>query len=230
MKFSVVIATWNESAQISSYLKRLRQISQQSPMEVIVVDGGSDDGTAALAREWADHVVALPQTNRGAQLDTGAKIATGDLLFFLRADAQPPGNWQQALEHFWLATHPKKVAATVFTVDYGTGFSLRLSSNLANAVVEWRGVAYGDHGLATTPEIYKESGGYPPIAYREDVVFCERLARFGTIERLPERIWPAARRLRRAGPVRCALQHSWLALRYKLGASPDDLWRSYCGL
>lgn len=229
MKFSVVIATWNEGSQISSYLKRLRQISQQSPMEVIVVDGGSDDGTAALAREWADHVVALPQTNRGAQLDAGARIATGDLLFFLRADAQPPGNWQQALEHFWLATHPKKVAASTFTVDYGTGMKLRWASRVANAAVGW-GVAYGDHGLATTPEIYKESGGYPPFAYREDVEFCKRLARFGQLARLPEVIWPAGRRLRRAGVLTCGLEHGWLALRHKLGASPDDLWRSYAGL
>ncbi len=228
MKFSVVIATWNEGSQISSYLKRLRQISQQSPMEVIVADGGSDDGTAGLAREWADHVITLPQTNRGAQLDAGAKIATGDLLFFLRADAQPPGNWQQALEHFWLSTHRKKVAASTFTVDYGTGWKLRLSSRVANAAVGW-GVAYGDHGLATTPEIYKESGGYPPIAYREDVEFCKRLARFGRIARHSEVIWPAGRRLRRDGPVRCGVEHAWLALRHKLGSSPDELWRSYAG-
>lgn len=229
MKFSVVVPAWNEGTQISSYLKRLRQISQQSPMELIVVDGASDDDTAQQARQWADRVVSHPRSNRGEQLDAGAKLATGDLLLFLRADAQPPGNWQQALEHFWLSTQPRKVAATVFTIDYGSGWTMQVSSRLANAVVGWRGIAFGDHGLATTPEIYRESGGYPPIAYREDVEFSRRLTRFGAIVRLPQTIWPAARRLRRAGLLRCALQYSWLSLRHKLGSSPDELWRSYSG-
>jgi glycosyltransferase involved in cell wall biosynthesis len=230
VKFSVVIATWNEGAQIGSSLKRLRQVSQHNPLEIIVVDGGSDDKTVELAREWADQVLALGAPNRGRQLDEGAKKATGDLLFFLRADAQPPGNWQQALEHFWLASHPHKVAATAFTVDYGASPSLRLASRLSNAAVSWRGSAAGEHGLCTTPEIYKDSGGYPPFAFHEDRTFCDRLKRVGRIVLLPERIWPAGRRMHRRGALRSAALDAWLSLRFKLGASPDDLWRSHAGL
>lgn len=230
MKFSVVIATWNEGAQIASSLKRLRQISQNSPMELIVVDGGSDDKTADLAREWADQVLVQDAPNRGKQLDEGAKKANGDLLFFLRADAQPPGSWQQALEHFWLASHPEKVAATVFSVDYGASFSLKLASRMANSSVGWRGAASGEHGLCTTPEIYREAGGYPPLPYREDIVFCDRLAKKGKIVLLKERIWPAGRRMHRAGALSSALQDAWLGLRFKLGAKPEDLWRSDAGL
>ncbi len=227
MKFSVVVATWNEGAQIGSYLKRLRQISQSSPMEIIVVDGRSSDDTAAIARDWADHVISLDQTNRGLQLDAGAKKAAGDLLFFLRSDAQPPGNWQQALEHFWLANHAEKVAASVFTIDYGASLWFRLAARGANALVGWRGLATGDHGLCTTPELYRQSGGYPPFAYREDLAICERLSKLGKVVMLPDRIWPAARRLRQKGPVSCALSSAWLELRYKLGADPGELWRAY---
>ena len=230
MKFSVVIAAWNESAQIFSSLKRLRQISQSSPMELIVVDGGSDDGTAELAREWADHVLVHEEPNRGKQLDAGARIASGDLLFFLRPDAQPPGNWQQALEHFWLTAHTQKISATVFSVDYGAALSLRMASRMANASVDWRGVASGEHGLCTTPEIYREAGGFPPLAYREDYVFSNRLAKHGKIVLLKERIWPAGRRMHRAGAVSSILQDAWLTVRFKLGAKPEDLWRSDAGL
>lgn len=227
MKFSVVIATWNEGAQIGSALKRLRQISQQSPMEVIVVDGGSTDDTAAQARAWADQVLELPAPNRGAQLHAGAQKATGELLFFLRPDSQPPGNWQQALEHFWLASHPRKVAASCFTVDYGAARAFRLAARFVNSMAGARGLATGDHGLCTTPELYRDAGGYPAYAYREDLSFCERLRRLGQLVMLPERIWPAARRMRHQGPVRCLAEHAWLELRYKLGSSPDTLWRAY---
>jgi rSAM/selenodomain-associated transferase 2 len=229
MKFSVVVATWNEGAQISSALKRLRQISQQSPMEIIVVDGGSTDDTIAQARDWADQIIAHEAPNRGAQLHAGAQKATGDLLFFLRADSQPPGTWQQALEHFWLKTHSRRPAATVFTVDYGTSRSYRLAARAVNTLVSWRGLATGDHGLCTTPDLYRDCGGYPAYAYREDLALCERLQRLGEIVMLPEKIWPAARRMHQFGPMRCALSHAWLELRYKLGASPDALWRSYAG-
>ncbi|MBI3551331.1 MAG: glycosyltransferase [Elusimicrobia bacterium] len=230
MKFTVVIPTWNEDAQISSALKRLRQVSQQSPLEIIVVDGASTDATAAQAREWADQVLVLPRANRGEQLDAGARKASGDLVFFLRADCQPPDNWQQALEHFWLSTHAKKVAATAFTVDYGSGLALRLASRWANSRVSWRGAALGEHGLCTTPEIYRESGGYPHYACLEDLGFSERLAPLGGIVLMPERIWPAARGMRRDGPVKDGLRHLWLRLRFKLGASPDELWKAYGGL
>jgi glycosyltransferase involved in cell wall biosynthesis len=230
MKFSVVIATWNESSQIASSLKRLRQISQSSPMEIIVVDGGSDDGTPEAAKEWADHVIVHEKPNRGKQLDEGARKATGDLLFFLRPDAQPPGNWQQALEHFWLATHTEKIAATAFSVDYGSARSLRWASALSNAAVSWRGAVSGEHGLCTTPDVYRDSGGFPPIAYREDIVFCGRLEKHGKIVLLKERIWPAGRRMHRAGAFKTALQDVWLTLRFKLGAKPEDLWRSDAGL
>jgi glycosyltransferase involved in cell wall biosynthesis len=230
VKFSVVMATWNEGAQIGSSLKRLRQISQHNPMELIVVDGGSDDKTAGRAREWADHVIEMPEPNRGLQLDAGAKKATGDLLFFLRADAQPPGSWQQALEHFWLASHSEKIAATAFSVDYGASFSLKLASRMANSSVAWRGAASGEHGLCTTPEIYRDAGGFPPLPYREDIVFCDRLTRLGKIVLLKDRIWPAGRRMHRAGALASALQDAWLTVRFKLGAKPEDLRKSDAGL
>lgn len=227
MKFSVIIAAWNEGSQIGSALKRLRHISQQSPIEIILVDGKSDDDTVAQAKDWADQVIVHGETNRGAQFHMGAQRASGDLLLFLRPDAQPPGNWQQALEHFWLSSQREKVAATAFTVDYGVSGSFRAASFLTNLSARWTGKAGGDHGLCTTPEVYKESGGFPPFPYMEDFVFCDRLRKVGKVVVLPERIWPAARRMHQLGVVSCGANRLWLNLRFKLGASPEALWRSY---
>ena len=225
MKFSVIVAAHNEGPQIASALKRLRQISKTSPMELIVVDGGSDDGTVAAANDWADSVLRLDTTNRGAQWDAGAKAATGDLLFFLRADSQPPGNWQQALEYFWLATKIDGVAAVGFSVDYGDEAGLRLLSAWSNARVRG-GMIGADHGVCTTPEIYKAAGGFPPFPALEDLEFSRRLAAHGRIHLLRDVIHAAARRLRSQGPMRYAVRRLWLEGRYKLGAKPEDLFRT----
>jgi glycosyltransferase involved in cell wall biosynthesis len=223
LKFSVVIAARNEGPQIASGLKRLRQISSTSPMELIVVDGGSDDGTAEAARDWADSVIALESPNRGAQWDAGARKASGDLLFFLRADAQPPVNWQQALEHFWLTNPVERVSAAAFSVDYGAGLGLRALSAWSNARVS-RGVVGADHGLCTTPEVYAAVGGFPHFAELEDYEFSRRLAARGRVARLPEVTHAAARRMRSQGPFAYVARRLWIESRYRFGSSPDALF------
>jgi glycosyltransferase involved in cell wall biosynthesis len=223
VKFSVIVAAYNEGPQIGSSLKRLRQISQTSPMEVVVVDGGSDDGTVEAAREWADEVIELGKPNRGAQWHAGAEKATGDLLFFLRADAQPPGNWQQALEHYWLATPMGGLAATAFSVSYGAGLGLTALSMWSNARVR-SGLASSDHGLCTTPEIYKAVGGFPAFPVLEDMEFSRRLTTRGRIALLPERLRPAARHVHSIGPLAYIARRAWLETRYKMGATPEEIF------
>jgi len=223
VKFSVIVASRNEGPQIGSALKRLRQISKTSPMEIIVADGGSDDGTSRAAADWADTVIDLTQANRGAQWNAGAEKATGDLLFFLRADAQPPGNWQQALEHFWLATQVEDVAAAGFSVDYGGGAGLRLLSAWANARVRG-GIITADHGICTTPEIYKAVGGFPAYPELEDFEFSRRLKSRGRVHLLKDRIHAAARRVRAQGPLPYALRRLWLESRLRMGSKAEDLF------
>ncbi|MEK7234451.1 MAG: glycosyltransferase [Elusimicrobiota bacterium] len=223
MKFSVIVAAYNEGPQIGSSLKRLRQVSQTSPMEVIVIDGGSDDGTLEAARRWADEVTDLGKPNRGAQWHAGAQKATGDLLFFLRADAQPPGNWQQALEHYWLAAATDGLAATAFSVAYGAGVGLSILAMWSNARVR-SGLASSDHGICTTPEIYKAVGGFPEFPVLEDMEFSRRLAARGRIALLPERLRPAARHVHSSGPFSYVARRLWLETRFKLGATPEELF------
>ncbi|MFA6003428.1 MAG: glycosyltransferase [Elusimicrobiota bacterium] len=221
----MIVATWNEAFHIGASLKRLRQISTQGPFEVIVVDGHSDDATAASAREWADSVIVHERTNFGEQLHLGAQQATGELFLFMRGDAQLSGNWQQALEHFWLAPDLKGVAATAFTVEFGSSRSARLASFLSNGSARWRGSVSLHHGLCTTSDIYRYSGGFPPLPCLADHVFCGKLRSQGRLVMLPERIWPSASRLHRQGVLGCVGEHLWLELRFKFGVSPEELWR-----
>lgn len=208
MKFSVIVAARNESAQIGAAMKRLRHISSASNMELIIVDGASDDGTAEAAREWSDNVIALDSPLRSAQWNAGAQRATGDLLFFLPADVHPPDSWQQALEHFWLSTPVESVAATAFTIEYGAGLPMKLLAAWSNSRVR-SGVATTDHGLCTTPDTFKAVGGFPPVERFEDAAFCRRLAARGRIALLPPRIRPASRRIHADGAASYALKRVW---------------------
>ncbi len=227
MRFSVIIPTWNEGPQIGSSLKRLREISDETHMEIILVDGGSTDKTVDSARDFVDQVRVLATPNRGAQLHAGAKLATGDLFFFLHADTQPPGNWQERLEKFWLKSHAEPLAATVFSVDYGTKFPYSLIAWGQNWRARSLGLAYGDQGFCISADNYAKCGGFPEIPLMEDVEFCRRLGKIGAIEVLPERIRPAARRLRRWGALTNTLFNQWILLRYMLGADPMKLWERY---
>lgn len=227
MRFSVIIPTWNEGPQIASSLKRLREISDESHLEVIVVDGGSSDKTVEAARDWVDQIRVLEKPNRGAQLHAGAKLATGDLLFFLHADTQPPGNWQERLEKFWLKNHPEPLAGTVFSVDYGSHLPYRLVASGQNLRARWLGLAYGDQGFCVSADVYSRSGGFPEIPLMEDVEFSRRLGRIGRVEVLPERIRPSARRLRRWGALTNTLFNQWILARYLLGGDPAKLWERY---
>ena len=220
MKFSVIIPTLNDGPQIGSALKRLREISRDSPMEVIVVDGGSDDDTVAEARPLADAIVAHGRPDRASQMNAGVERARGDLYLFLAADAQPPGNWQQALEHFWLKAHQETIAATAFTVDYGSGFSFRTAAFLYNALSRWSGRAVCDQGLCTTPELFRASGGFPENSPVDDLIFCARLRSLGKIAVLPDRIWAAARPMRRKGPWASILRRAWLEAGLNPGVLP----------
>jgi rSAM/selenodomain-associated transferase 2 len=227
VKFSVIIPVWNEGRQISAALRRLRQISDNEHMELILVDGGSKDDTVDTARRWADRIEVLDSPNRGKQLAAGAKVATGDLLFFLHADTQPPGDWQRTLERFWLAAHKTTPSATVFSVDYGRRWDYRLVAWGQNRRVDWRQVAYGDAGFCLPRENYDAAGGLPEHPLMEDVAFSKKLTKIGPIVRLPHHIHPGARRLHKIGPLRNSLRNFWLRLQYACGVSPEKLWKKY---
>ena len=83
-----------------------------------------------------------------------------------------------------------------------------------------------DHGICTTPEIYKAVGGFPPFPELEDFEFSRRLAARGRVRLLPEVIHAAARRLRSRGPLAYVSGRLWLEARYRMDAKPEDLFRS----
>ena len=91
MKISIIIPTYNEAENIGRVLEYLRSnSSEENIREIIVSDGISDDNTLGIARSMGARIVDYENTGRAKQMNAGARIATGDVFYFLHADSYPP--------------------------------------------------------------------------------------------------------------------------------------------
>jgi len=155
VRISVVVPVWNEAGLLPAVLRRVR-LTQGEPVELIVVDGGSGDGTAAAAAGLADRVLSS-ERGRAAQMHAGALAASGELLVFLHADTLLPADWRAALEAAW-AKAPRP-AATAFRLGFDRdGLYYRLMARLADWRASWTGVPHGDQAIAVERAAYVAAG------------------------------------------------------------------------
>ncbi len=220
MKLSIVMPVLNEAAGIEAALRALAPLRLRS-VEVIVVDGGSHDGTAALARPLADHVLVAPR-GRATQMNAGAAAASGDTLLFLHADTRLPDG-SDRLVRDGLRHH----AWGRFDVRFEEGGLLRLVALMMSARSCLTGIATGDQAMFMTRAAFDQADGFPAIPLMEDVALSARLKRQGRPVRLKAKVTTSGRRWRKHGLLRTILLMWQLRLRYVLGADPARLARAY---
>lgn len=171
---SIVIPTLNEARHLPALLASIA--GETTAHEVIVVDGGSRDGTTDVA---VAHGVRLTRSapGRGQQLASGAALARGDVLLFLHADTVfPPGGLAAIDRTLALRRHcPGGNFRLLFDGD--TPFSRWLTGFYAR--IRARGFYYGDSGIFVRREVYVALGGIRPMDLMEDFDFVRRLERFG---------------------------------------------------
>jgi rSAM/selenodomain-associated transferase 2 len=220
MKLSIVMPVLNEAAAIETALGALAEFRRRG-VEVVVADGGSDDGTAALARPLADTVIAA-ERGRAAQMNAGAAAATGDVLLFLHADTHLPENADQLVLDG--LAHPNRVWGR-FDVHIDGGPALvAVMMNLRSRVT---GIATGDQAMFMTRDAFVRAGGFPSIALMEDIALSARLKRVSRPLCLRARVTTSGRRWRQYGMLRTVLLMWRLRLAFFLGADPQRLARDY---
>ncbi len=218
---SVIVPALNEAAQIGACLEALQPL-RGAGHELIVVDGGSDDATAALARSAADLVLSAPR-GRAAQMNAGARRARGEVLLFLHVDTHLPPKADALL----LAALAERSWGR-FDVEIASHRSLlRLVAAMMNLRSRLTGIATGDQAIFVRRALFEKLGGYATIPLMEDVELSRRLRRVSAPVCLRARVRTSARRWESRGVLRTIVLMWWLRLAFWLGADPARLVERY---
>ncbi|MFP5260624.1 MAG: TIGR04283 family arsenosugar biosynthesis glycosyltransferase [Blastocatellia bacterium] len=219
MKVSVVIPALNEADNIIACVASVE--SQQGDFEIIVVDGGSTDGTVALASPRA--LVIEGRRGRGAQMNEGARRATGAALLFLHADSSLHPD---ALTRLRMSLADPRVAGGTFTLRFDSE-KLPLRFYAAFTRLRFRYFHFGDQGIFVRREVFERLGGYKEMPIMEDVDFLSRMRKEGRVALIDLPVTTSARRFLNRGPVRQQLLNVFLVACYLLGVNPSTLSRLY---
>ncbi|WP_310794562.1 TIGR04283 family arsenosugar biosynthesis glycosyltransferase [Hymenobacter sp. HSC-4F20] len=219
---SIIIPTYNEATSLGALLAHL-QAAADAATELLVVDGASPDGTAAVAAAAGVRVVQSPRRGRAAQLNYGARQATGQLLYFLHADTYPPAD-------FLLRIRAAVAAGTgsgCFRLQFDDPhWFLRLNAWFTRFDVDL--IRFGDQSLFVQRRVFERAGGYEEkLLVMEDQEIIGRLRRHGTFRVLPQAVVTSARKYRDNGVYRLQLVFTLIAVLHWLGVSQPRLVQLY---
>ncbi|MGB0177816.1 MAG: TIGR04283 family arsenosugar biosynthesis glycosyltransferase [Owenweeksia sp.] len=222
-KISIIIPTYQEGSNIGDLVSYLVRHSKGHESEVLVIDGGSTDGTFKNAEEAGAKVVLSPRKGRASQLNHGAEVASGDILYFLHADAFPPssflddikgalklgydfGNFRQKIqsENKWVKIN-----------SYASRFNRIISSG-------------GDQSLFIRRSLFEKLDGYrEDYLMMEDYEFFKRARKKGESIKIPKSLKVLDRKYQYNSFLRVNLSNIAIFGMYTLGVHPNRLYPLY---
>jgi rSAM/selenodomain-associated transferase 2 len=220
-RLTIVVPVLNEAAIIVAALQAIAPLRARGA-EIIVADGGSRDGTARLAEPFADRIITV-RHGRGAPMNAGAALGTGDALLFLHADTTLPDNADRLID--------EALARRAWgRFDLRIAGSHPLLTVIAH-MINWRSrltaVATGDQAIFVTRKAFEAVGGFPELPLMEDIAISRRLKRLCRPLCIATPAVTSGRRWERNGVLRTILLMWRLRLSYYLGVEPALLARLY---
>ena len=219
---SIIIPVLNEAKIIQPILNELHTSSQ---VEIIVVDGGSQDNTVAVAIQTGVKVISVLHKGRAAQMNAGANIARGDILLFLHADTKLPSNFVELVVK---TLEPDNVVAGAFELAIdGEATSLRWIELLVKVRSRLFSLPYGDQAIFISKKAFINFGGFADLAIMEDFEFIKRIAKQGKIAIAPATVTTSGRRWQKLGVWKTTLINQAIIAGYYLGISATKLSNFY---
>ncbi|MDD1010793.1 TIGR04283 family arsenosugar biosynthesis glycosyltransferase [Pseudomonas shahriarae] len=222
MKLSIIVPVLNEAQALPELLERLLPLLRHG-CEVIIADGGSDDGSADIAL-CAGFTLVRSARGRARQMNVGAARASGAMLLFLHADAQLPdgagaldaqalsGNQPWGRFDVCIAGHPLMLQVV--------GLMMNLRSSLT-------GIATGDQAMFVTRAAFDMVGGFPDQPLMEDVELSKRLRALSRPICIARCVSTSGRRWETHGVWRTILLMWRLRWQYWRGVPASQLAQAY---
>lgn len=217
MRISAIIPVVNEEARIENAIEKAWLAGAD---EVIVVDGQSQDKTAALAKN-SNCSLFQSTPGRAKQLNHGVRQANGDVVLFLHADT-----WLEsgACDQIRLSLKDPRILAGAFEQSIQSQRRMIKWIEKGNARrVRWFNLAYGDQGMFVRKRIFEAEGGFPEVPLMEDYILSQRLRKRASLALLPGPLYVDARRWEQHGALRQTLRNWFITVAFRLGVSPARL-------
>ncbi len=223
MLVSVIIPALNEAENIQSTIAAARRDYRPEEVEIIVIDGGSTDGTPDLIPQ--DVLLLAAPRGRAAQMNYGAQACHGDILLFCHADSQLPAGWREAV--LTALQRPRTSGGTFqLRLHPARGLFMRIYNRLHTPTWWW--IMFGDQAQFMSRATFRHIGGFPTIPLMEDVEMARALHHCGNLVRPPLRVTTSSRRFLEKGVMRQLFLDAWCLVRYLLlGATPEQVARLY---
>jgi rSAM/selenodomain-associated transferase 2 len=223
MKLSIIIPALNEAADIVKTLQPVQALRTWGH-EVIVVDGGSHDGTVRVAEPLADEVIKSAR-GRARQMNAGAAIARGNVLLFLHADTRLPKSADRAIAR---ALRDRRRQWGRFDVRLsGHHPLLRIVERAMNLRSRLTGISTGDQAIFVRRGAFERIGGFADIPLMEDIALSLSLRQLSRPACIAKKAVTSSRRWEQYGIVRTIIRMWLLRLRFLFGADPARLARLY---
>jgi rSAM/selenodomain-associated transferase 2 len=220
-QISIIIPTLNEADNIQ---ETINIIQCSNNVEIIVVDGGSEDKTLLIAKSLDIKVIISPP-GRANQMNAGAMVASGEILLFLHADTRLPTNFDEMIRT--TLAKPGIVAGA---------FALQINSphwglRLVEFGVKWRShlwqMPYGDQAIFLTKDVFQQVGNFPQMPIMEDFELMRKLKSMGKIYLLPTPVITSPRRWLKRGILQTTILNQIIVIAYLLGISPHRIRNWY---
>ncbi|MFD2514443.1 TIGR04283 family arsenosugar biosynthesis glycosyltransferase [Pontibacter locisalis] len=222
MTISIIIPTYNEAAVIGKLVRYLL-LRTSDGTEIIVADGGSEDGTPAIAREAGASTMLCKQKGRGPQMNEGAAAASGDILYFLHADTFPPDQFethiQQAIE--------RGQGSGCFRLKFDEPhWFLKVNAWFTRFNVD--AIRFGDQSLFVKRDLFEQAGGFDKnLLLLEDQEIIHRLRSKTSFTVLPLSVTTSARKYKEVGVYKLQAGYFLIYGLYRLGVSQKRLAKIY---
>ena len=218
MKISIITPIYNESSKIETFLQELQKLS--GDFEVLFADGGSTDGTPSKIPN--NYRVIPCGKGRAVQMNTAAKEAIGDYLWFVHCDSHIP---KDAIQQ--IAASGAQFGCFHIGFDYDGPF-MKCNTFMSNRRAIMDHIAFGDQGIWINRELFLAQGGFPELPIMEDYEFSRQMKRQKIrLKVLPGRIITSGRRYQTTHPLKTMWSMIWLRHLYRRGMDIQEIARRY---